>query len=308
MTKNKKLALLAATCLSAASPGAAHASEIKIGLLDTEISTSLDDRPNLSIILGPKAPDRPGYHRASYPIADAMISHGDLMVHGIIDGVDRTLGSGGAIMIFHANPFLEKDGSGGKLAVDWRAAHEALSWYHENGVKVVVTSFVNEKTAATEHFMKTAEELGLQIITSTGNKRADFAPWPASHHAAISVAGTNKGLRVNYDSVLEGIVDLVIDGEPAINFSRTGFGKKDATSSSYATARAGGMIAALVCTFDLEGREEIMEVLHGHTEPRQFGKFTYDFLDFDALSPGVWAAYQMAVKLGDGGGGLSPGM
>lgn len=242
--KSLGVAVMAAAMI-ANSPSAAAQNqprEVVVGILDVR-SDSLtfgDEKTDIAY----KEFTAPGKMPANWQ-TESGADHGQLMASAFvrqIRQIDRDI----PIRILGANVFQEnqstssalytygsRTGSKRTLSVNWEGAKEALSWFKQNGVSVVLTAFNGSDSNALRSFMKEAGDLGMTVFASAGNK-VGGAIYPAAYPEAISVAGDNKDLAFRKDPSISTWANFAMDGGTSLRLK----GGKNDEGSSFATAKA----------------------------------------------------------------------
>lgn len=279
MDKNSRL--LVAAALASASIASGHAQaqstpspEVTIGIIDVRAdeltfadkATSIEYRPFT-------AKDK----STAEWITEAGVDHGQMMASAFVRQV-RQIDENARIRIMAANVFQENSGTGSAkytqsmglaskrtLSVNWEGARDALGWFREHGVKVVLTAFNGSDSQAMRSFMKTADEYGMTVFASAGNK-VGGAIYPAAYPQAISVAGDNKDLAFRKDASLSRWVDFVMDG--SVPLARRG--KSIDEGSSFAVAKAAALGAYHAATNPTAGRDEIETAVAATSTTRDY--------------------------------------
>lgn len=279
MGKNSRL--LAAAALASASLASGHAQaqsatspDVTIGIIDVRANeltfadkaTSIEYRPFT-------AKDK----STAEWITEAGVDHGQMMASAFVRQM-RQIDENARIRILAANVFQENSGTGSAkytqsmglaskrtLSVNWEGARDALGWFKERGVKVVLTAFNGSDSQAMRSFMKTADEYGMTVFASAGNK-VGGAIYPAAYPQAISVAGDNKDLAFRKDASLSRWVDFVMDG--GVPLARKG--KSIDEGSSFAVAKAAALGAYHSAMNPTAGRDEIEAAVAATSTTRDY--------------------------------------
>lgn len=256
-------AAVMAAAMIANSPSAVAQSqhkEVVIGILDVR-SDSLtfgDEKTDISY----REFTAPGKIAANWQ-TESGADHGQLMASAFVRQV-RQIDRDIPIRILGANVFQEnqstssalytygsRTGSKRTLSVNWEGAKEALSWFKQNGVNVVLTAFNGNDSNALRSFMKEAGDLGMTVFASAGNK-VGGPIYPAAYPEAISVAGDNKDLAFRKDPSVASWANFAMDGGTSLRLK----GGKNDEGSSFATAKAaafGAYFSAIVPDADRDG-------------------------------------------------------
>lgn len=192
---------------------------VVVGVLDMHTEKLPKDDPYTSIEYREFTME--GRKAARWPVNDGL-DHGQLVIGTFVDQV-RKIDKNVPIKIVSANFFVEskqppaanllgrKFEKPNSADIGWKGAFDALEWFHQKGVKVVLTSFVGNDTPVLRGFMAKAEKLGMVVFASAGNKLSKGF-YPAKYPEAISVAADNKDMSFNKDPSIGGWVDFTMDG------------------------------------------------------------------------------------------------
>lgn len=261
--KSAGLAILAGSMIASAPSASAQAkdSEVVVGILDVESNRLTFGDSNTHIQYREFA--APGKFPANWQ-TESGADHGQLMASAFVRQI-RKIDQNVPIRILGANVFQEnqstsssiytygsRTGSKRTLSVNWEGAKEALSWFKQNGVSVVLTAFNGNDSNALRSFMKEAGDLGMTVFASAGNK-VGGAIYPAAYPEAISVAGDNKGLAFRKDPSISGWVNFSMDGGTSLRLN----GEKNDEGSSFATAKVAAFGAYYKSQVQDASREDI---------------------------------------------------
>jgi hypothetical protein len=219
--------------------------EIRVGVIDVEgRSLSFDDR-NTDIHYRAFPPE--GSRSATWQ-TESGFDHGDMMASAFVRQM-RKIAPDAKLRIFSANVFYENSASSAlhalamrnmssqrTIAVNWDGVGKALDWMKENGVKVVITAFNGRDTEQMRGIMAKAQENGMVVFASAGNKVGGNI-YPAAYKEAISVAGDNRDLSFRQDASIATWVNFTMDG--AVPLAR--HGRPIDEGSSFATAKAAAL-------------------------------------------------------------------
>lgn len=237
------------------SPNAFH--PIKVGIIDTDASAVADDRKGVSVRMRSFLEEG---HRIGSHKTESGREHGADVASSFLDQswrIDPTR----RVEIFSAVAFYrsgdnkidEQDNR--PMRLSYEAARKALDWFKENGVRVVVTTFVVPETKGVNDLMKHAADLGMVMFSSTNNVRSTFVPFPARHPDAIAVTGNARNLDFATNSSMHQWVSFKADaGIPGKSLTIT-----PENGSSFAVARAAAFGAHLVDRNPRATRNEVVE-------------------------------------------------
>jgi len=258
--KSKAASALLAGLALGANPAAASATpnEVKVGILDVQADSVLCSAKGVAIDY--RRYTQPGKTPAQW-LTESGFDHGQLVATAFVEQV-RKINKSVPIRIFSANVFEETQAatvaayesakpSKRTLTVNWDGAREALKWFKENGVKIVLTSFTGQDSPAQRAFMNEASAKGMVVFASAGN--AVGAPaYPARYPETISVAGDNKELSFRKDPTMATWVHFSMNGLAPGQSD----GPQSDKGSSFAVARAaafGSYYAAFNASSDRDG-------------------------------------------------------
>ena len=142
------------------------------------------------------------------------------------------------VRIYSANVFQEQvdrgqAGSPRRISVNWEGARQAVQWFKQNDVKVVIASFNGADSPEMRAFMEETKRNGMTVFAGSGNTPGGSA-FPAMHPDAVSVGADNEGHAYRTDPRQSGWVDFTMDG--GVPMRRDG--REVDAGTSYATAKA----------------------------------------------------------------------
>lgn len=230
---------MAGVALAAAVPSVAHAAPqepVRIGILDMQASKVADQDANVHIVY--REFNEPGAQpgRRSTP---SGLDHGMVVATSAVRAV-REIDRSVPIEIYAANAFqMAPDGKSYSMRYD--KAMEALDWMHQQGVRVVVTSYNTKNMGGAMSLMNRAENLGMTVIAGASNVAGAGKVWPAADRRAISVADTTpNGSSLTLDPSVQEWVKFGFRGDYA---DRSKGGLVEDWGSSYSSAKVGGLAA-----------------------------------------------------------------
>ncbi len=264
-------AMAAGLALAAHSPAAAQtvAQPIRIGIIDTDASAVADERKGVSVTVRSFLADgqKPASHRTQ-----SGREHGADVASSFLDQswrIDPTR----RVEVFSAVAFYQKgnervdDMNNRPMGLNQAAAQRALDWFKENGVRVVVTTFVVPESPQINEFMRKANEMGMVVFSSVNNVQSAYAPFPARHPDAVSVTGNARNLDFATSGSMKDWVMFKADsGIPGKTLTTT-----PENGSSFAVARAAAFAAHLVDRDPAMARSEVVEDLRGFAGAEQAG-------------------------------------
>ena len=256
----------AGLALSAHSPASAQVGNqpIRIGIIDTDASSVADERKGVSVVMRSFLPE--GQEPASHRTHSGR-EHGADVVSSFLDQswrIDPTR----RVDVFSAVAFYRKgdrrvdDMNNRPMGLNQEAAKRALDWFKENGVRVVVTTFVVPESPQINDFMRKANEMGMVVFSSVNNAQSAYAPFPARHPDAVSVTGNARNLDFATSGSMKDWVMFKADaGIPGKTLTTT-----PENGSSFAVARAAAFAAHLVDRDPAMPRSEIVDDLRSIAE------------------------------------------
>ena len=150
----------------------------------------------------------------------------------------RLLDENAPIQVYSANIFQEHSdrqqaGSPRRITVNWEGAREAVEWFKQNDVKVVIASFNGAESQEMHAFMEETRRNGMTVFAGSGNTPGGAA-FPAMHPYAMSVGSDNPGHAYRTDPSQAGWVDVTMNG--GVPMRRDG--QEIDSGATYATAKA----------------------------------------------------------------------
>lgn len=267
---------IAAGTMLAATPAAAQLNsepaEVRVGIIDVRADTLTFPDRRTSIEYREFAEQ--GKSSASW-ITESGADHGQVMASAFVKQL-RLVDKAAKIRIYAANIFQEnssatgsalysREGSKRTISMNIAGAKEALAWFKEKGVKVVLTAFNGTDTEVMRSFMKTADDYGMTVFASAGNK-AGGAMFPAAYKQTISIAADNRDLVFRQEASYAAWVNFTMDG--GVPEGITG-GKAD-EGSSFATAKAAALGAYYAAAFPSASRDQIAGALGKAAAPQGY--------------------------------------
>lgn len=178
-------------------------------------------------------------------ITESGLDHGEMMVSAFTRQF-RKIDEETPLRILSANIFQENEsstrsalysrgsrkGSTRGMSINWEGAKEALQWFKQRGVKVVVTAFNGNDSAGMRSFMEESKSLGMIVFASAGNVAGGPA-YPAKYKETISVAADNPDLAFKNDPTMQTWVNFTMNG----SVPKSKEGKNIDAGSSFASAK-----------------------------------------------------------------------
>jgi hypothetical protein len=252
---------LAAALLASSPAYAADREPVRVGVLDMQAKRIVDQDADVKVVYREFLV--PGTKAGAAPTASGR-DHGEIVATSVVREL-RSMGHRGKVELYAANAFqAAKDGTGYSMRYD--KAVEALQWMHDNGVRVVVTSFNTKNENGSRFMMDRAEALGMTVFAGASNVAGAGKVFPAADPRSISVADTTpSGSSLTLDPSVQGWVKFAIRGDYA---DMSVGGKVVDWGSSYSSAKAGAYGAYYASRNPQAGRDEIENALKDASELR----------------------------------------
>ena len=267
--KGKLAAAAAGIALAAGSPAYAQevpSEEIRVGIIDIQANELTFPDRNTSIDYREYAQE--GKFSANW-LTESGFDHGQMMASAFVRQT-RQIDENSPIRILAANVFQENSNATGSalysrnsrrgsqrtLSVNWEGAKEALSWFAENDVKVVLTAFNGNDSRAMREFVQESERLGMVVFASAGNQ-AGGPTFPAQYPETISVAAENRDLAYANDPTQSQWVDFTMNGSVPKKLE----GRNIDAGSSFASAKAAAFGAYYVAHNPDASRNDVVDAL-----------------------------------------------
>ena len=150
----------------------------------------------------------------------------------------RLLDQDAPVRVYSANVFQEQAnreqaGNPRRITVNWEGAREAVQWFKQNDVKVVIASFNGTDSEEMRAFMEDTRRNGMVVFAGSANAPGG-ATFPAMHPDAMSIGADNPGHAYRTDPDQAGWVDFTMNG----GVPRHKDGQEIDVGTSYATAKA----------------------------------------------------------------------
>jgi len=202
-------------------------------------------------------------------ITESGLDHGEMMVSAFTRQF-RKIDQEARLRILSANIFQEnqsstrsalysrnsRKGSTRGIAINWEGAKEALQWFKQRGVRVVVTAFNGNDSAGMRSFMEESKSLGMIVFASAGNVAGGPA-YPAKYKETISVAADNPDLAFRNDPTMQTWVNFTMNG----SVPKSKEGKNIDAGSSFASAKLAAYGAYFSSRDNGMGAEEIKNAI-----------------------------------------------
>ena len=225
----------AAAGMALASPAAAQdAQPLKVGLIDVgggeitfrDSGTTIEHRDFVSQGARPASRMTPAGRENGVMTASAFVRQA------------RWIDQDSPIRIYSANVFQEQAdrqqaGSPRRISVNWDGARQAIEWFRQNEVKVVIASFNGNDSLEMRAFMEETRRNGMTVFAGSGNTPGGAA-FPAMYPDAISVGSDNPEHAYRTDPRQAEWVNFTMDG--GVPMRRDG--READTGTTYATAKA----------------------------------------------------------------------
>lgn len=267
--KGKLAAAAAGIALATGNPAQAQevpSEEIKVGIIDIQANELTFHDGKTSIEYREYAEE--GKSSANW-VTESGFDHGQMMASAFVRQT-RAIDENSPIRILAANVFQENSnptgsalysrnshrGSKRTLSVNWEGAKEALSWFSQNDVKVVLTAFNGNDSNAMREFVQESERLGMVVFASSGNK-AGGPTYPAQYPQTIAVAGDNRDLAYANDPSQSQWVEFTMNGGVPKKLE----GRDIDAGSSFASAKAAAFGAYYVAHNPESDRAAVMGAL-----------------------------------------------
>lgn len=253
---------LAVALLASAPAYAADREPVKVGVLDMQARRIVDKDADVKVVYREFL--QPGMKAGSAMTASGR-DHGEIVATSVVREL-RSMNYRGKVELYAANAFqAAKDGKSYSMRYD--KAVEAIQWMHDNGVKVVVTSFNTKNENGSRFLMDRAEALGMTVFAGASNVANAGKVFPAADPRAISVADTTpSGSSLTLDESVQGWVKFAIRGDYV---DRDVGGQVVDWGSSYSSAKAGAYGAYYASRNPDAGRSEIENALKDTAEIRE---------------------------------------
>lgn len=238
----KKIAasLALGTALATASPAAAQNgdAEIRIGMIDNGTS-----RNALKALKDPRmSVESRVMHNGVQAgwTGDSLYSHGDLVAINAATAA-RAISPNARIKVLAANVYMpsdRQDFQNIRFRMSYEAAHKAVEWFKEEGVKVVVFTGTGRDTQEMRDLAAHVRREGMTLVASTNNAPSREKVYPAAYSEVLGVAGTAETLQIDRSPELASYVSYVTDGRAMVGRTQLEVG------SSFAAGTVAGYAAA----------------------------------------------------------------
>ena len=257
--RKSTIAAMMATALAAAGASAqtAPTQPVKVGIIDTSVQRLMlgykDVAIEKRIFIGE------GKEAGDWTAVPGH-THGDVVASSFVQQ-SREIDKRVPIAVYSANAFYQqgpRDPNGNRrMSLDFAGAEKALEWFHDNGVRTVVTAFYTQDGPNMRSFMKKAEDLGIVLFAGTNNDKTRTVPFPARDPYAIAVTGNNPNLDFAGNAGMRKWTAFQMNGDtPSPQLDAT-----EENGSSFAVARAAAYGAHYVRMNPTATRDQVVEVL-----------------------------------------------
>lgn len=256
-----RLAAMGAVLLAASSSPALAQSgpsdgAIAVGFIDVGGKELTFPTDNVSVDFRHFTPEG---HAAGVSKTDAGDDHGNVVMSAFVRE-SRKIDPGVPIKVFSADPtYMRTDADGDKqLTLSWNKAKEALGWFSENGVKVVVTTFYSKDEVGARGFVDEAQKLGMIVFSSGANRPGQGKIFPSGFTDVISVGDVEPGLAMLTDR--KGIKSVKFGASGAVPRAENG-ADRIGQGSSFAVPRVAAYGSHYLMKKPNASREEVEGVL-----------------------------------------------
>ena len=261
-------AALATTALVAMPVRAQTTEPVKVGVIDTSV-----DR----LILGDKGVT---VQRRTF-VAEGLepgrwqgtvgSSHGEVVASSFVQQ-SRMIDKRVPIMVYSANAFYEsgpRNSDGNRaMGIDFKGAEKALEWFHENGVRTVVTAFYAKDSPQMRSFIEKAKEMDIVLFAGTNNDKTKVVPFPARDAYAIAVTGSNANLDFANNPEMAKWTAFKINGDTPTNDMLA----TSENGSSFAVARAAAYGAHYVRMMPKATKDDVVLVMRQAAGTKKEGR------------------------------------
>lgn len=237
----------------------ASADPVKVGIIDTSVDRIILDSQDVSIERRSFLPEgqKPGSWKAYMGM-----EHGSVVASSFVEQ-SKKIDQKAPISIYSAGAFYIDEGAqrgseGQKpMRINFKAAERALDWFHDNGVRTVVTAFYTADDPQMRSFIEKARKLDMVLFAGTNNDKARILPFPARDPYAIAVTGTNSNLDFENNVAMRGWTAFKTTGDvPSNDMEPT-----PENGSSFAVARAAAFGAHYVRAHPETGRDGVVDAM-----------------------------------------------
>lgn len=263
--KKSKITLQAAALLAAkgimdltvTSASAQTVEPVRVGIIDTSVDKLMLGYKDIPI-------ERKTFVREGLTPGNwqGMIgnSHGEIVASSFVQH-SREIDKRIPIAIYSANAFYEvgpRNSDGNRaMNIDYKGAERALQWFHDSGVRTVVTAFYTKDSPEMRSFIQKAKELDIVLFSGTNNDKTKVVPFPARDPYAIAVTGSNSNLDFANNPEMAKWTAFKINGDtPTPDMFPT-----TENGSSFAVARAAAYGAHYVRMKPAAQRDEVVKVM-----------------------------------------------
>lgn len=248
---------VAAATMTVQAASAQTAEPVKVGIIDTSVDKLMMGYKGVAVTRRTFVEE--GRTPGSW---QGMIgsSHGEIVASSFVEK-SREIDKATPIAIYSANAFYEngpRNGEGNRpMSIDFKGAEKALEWFHDNGVRTVVTAFYTKDGPGMRAFMKKAEDLDIVLFAGTNNDKTSTIPFPARDGYAIAVTGANANLDFANNPEMSKWTAFKINGDTPTNDMLA----TSENGSSFAVAKAAAFGAHYVRMNPTAKRDDVVTTL-----------------------------------------------
>lgn len=187
-------------------------------------------------------------------------THGDVVASSFVEQ-SRLIDKKAPIVVYSANAFFQhgpRNPDGNRaMSLDFEGAEKALQWFHDNGVRTVVTAFYTKDSPSMRSFMQKAKDLDIVLFAGTNNDKTKVVPFPARDPYSITVTGSNANLDFANNQAMSKWTAFKMNGDTPTNALEP----TEENGSSFAVARAAAFGAHYVRMAPSATRDEVADAM-----------------------------------------------
>lgn len=257
--KSAGMISIMAAALAATSAAAQEAPRepIKVGIIDTSVKRLMMAYQGVGIEV--KTFIGEGLEPGTWQAVPGH-THGDVVASSFVEQ-SRVIDKKAPIVVYSANAFFQhgpRNPDGNRaMSLDFEGAEKALQWFHDNGVRTVVTAFYTKDSPSMRSFMQKAKDLDIVLFAGTNNDKTKVIPFPARDPYSITVTGSNANLDFANNQSMSKWTAFKMNGDTPTNALEP----TEENGSSFAVARAAAFGAHYVRTSPAAGRDEVADAM-----------------------------------------------